>query len=107
MLSYIDVIPTKECISRGEPLNLLGGVANDGEAVLLDISVWGRVAEEWESLSTQRVAIEKNEHKHLYFTLEPACFSMGRWGEEIDEIELLIRDQRPGRGESGRIIFLD
>ena len=107
MLKYMDVIPARECICHGEPLNLLGGVANDGEAVLLDISVWGRVAEEWEPLVAQRVAVEKNEHKHLYFTLEPTCFSIDRWGEEIGEIELLIRDHRPGREESGRMVFLD
>ena len=107
MLSYIGVIPARERIACGESLNLLGGVANDGEVVRLDISVWGRATEEWMPLATQRVTVEKNEHKHLYFTLEPDCFSIDRWGEELGEIELLIGDHRPGREESGRMVFLD
>ena len=106
-MNYIEVIPAKQSVSRGESLNILGGVANDDEAVTLDISVWGRVDREWEALATQRTELAAHEHRHLYFTLEPDCFSSGRWHEEIEEIELLIRDKKPDATDRGRIVFIE
>lgn len=106
-MNYIEVIPAKQSVSRGESLNLLGGVANDGDAIILDISVWGRVDREWVALDTQRTELAAHEHRHLYFTLETDCFSSERWHEEIEEIELLIRDKRPGEGDRGRIVFIE
>lgn len=106
-MKYIDVIPSKESVSRGESLNLLGGAANDGGAVTLDIAVWGRTDGDWQALVTRRTEVLANEHKHLYFTLSPECFSAERWGEEIEEIELRIDDQKPGPQAMGRIVFVE
>ena len=107
MLKYIDVIPARESVSRGESLNLLGGVANDGGAVTLDISVWGRVSDEWQALVTQRTEVMAGEHRHLYFTLTPDCFSFERWQAEIEDIELRIEDHMPGNDARGRIVFVN
>ena len=107
MLSYMNVIPAKESVSRGEALNLLGGVANDGEAVALDIRVWGRVDRRWTPLAVQRAELQKNEHRHLYFTLGPECFSEDRWGEQIGEIELIISDREPEQAATGSMIFVE
>lgn len=107
MLKYIDVIPSRDCISRGESLNVLGGVANDGDAIALDISVWGRVDQMWEALATSKTEIKAKEHKHLYFTLGPDCFSPERWHDTIEDIELRIDHQRPEAGTRGRIVFIE
>ena len=107
MLRYIDVIPARESIEGHESLNILGGVANDGDAVSVDISVWGRVDRAWKRLMTRRFDIAAHEHKHLYFTLEPDCFSPARWGEEIEDIELLISDRAPDDRTHGKIVFID
>ena len=107
MLKYIDVIPSRESVPRGEALNILGGVANDGDATRVDISVWGRVDEAWEALATARTEIGAGEHKHLYFTLGPECFSADRWRQEIEDIELRIGDRRPGPQDRGIIVFIE
>ena len=107
MLKFIDVIPARERVARGEALNLLGGAANDGGALAVDISVWGRVDETWEALVTRRFEIGAGEHKHLYFTLGPECFSAERWGEEIEDIELITSDARPAANARGTIVFVE
>ena len=106
-MKYIEIIPSKERVSRHESLNLLGGVANDGDAVTLDISVWGRASGDWQALVTRRTEVLAGEHKHLYFTLAPDCFSFERWNEEIEEIELCTDDQKPPADARGRIIFVE
>ena len=108
MLTYIDAIPAKAHIRHDEALNVLGGVANDAQTVVTaDISVWGRALESWEPLVTQRVEIQSNEHKHLYFTLGPECFCEDRWGEDIEEIELIISDHEPEREQTGVMVFVE
>lgn len=107
MLSFIEVIPSRECVVRGEALNVLGGVANDGTAVAASISVWGRAAGDWEPLVTRRVQVPAGAHQHLYFTLEPACFAPDRWGGEIGEIELRIGDRKPKAADAGRLVFVE
>ena len=107
MLSYIDVIPAMESVSRAGSLNLLGGVANDGGAITLDITVWGRVDRDWVALATKKTKIGAREHKHLYFTLGPDCFSPERWGDEIEDLELKIDHQRPADDARGIIVFID
>jgi len=107
MLHYIDVIPAKTCVARHESLNILGGVANDGGAVTVDISVWGRASDTWERLATNRTEIRANEHKHIYFTLTPDCFSAERWHEEIEDIELITDHEMPDADARGVIIFVE
>ena len=107
MLTYIPVIPARERIDRGEPLNLLGGVANDGDAVTVDISVWGRVNQEWVALATQKTALGAHEHKHLYFTLTPDCCSFDRWQQDIEDIELCTDHQTPAPEAVGTIVFIE
>ncbi len=107
MLKYIGVIPSRESISRCESLNLLGGVANDGDAVTVDISVWGRVDREWVALATQKTALGAHEHKHLYFTLTPDCFSFDRWQQDIEDIELCTDHQTPAPEAVGTIVFIE
>ena len=107
MLKYIEVIPSRDCVSPHESLNILGGVANDGDAVTVDITVWGRVDAAWEALVTRRVDVGAGEHRHLYFTLPPDCFSPERWCGEIGDIELRIDDRRPDPGVRGRLVFLE
>ena len=107
MLSYIDVIPACERVRRGESLNLLGGVANDGAATTVDIRVWGRVDTTWKVLATARVELAAGEHRHLYFTLEPECFSEARWQAEVEDIELCISDRKPDAAARGRLVFVE
>ena len=107
MLRFIDVIPAQESVRRGQSLNLLGGAANDGGAVTADISVWARADGGWEALCTRREEIGAGEHRHLYYTLGPECFSAARWGAEIEELELVISDRRPEDGARGRVVFVD
>ena len=107
MLTYIPVIPAREQIERGEPLNLLGGVANDGDATTVEVRVWGRVDAEWTVLASQRVQLLSGEHRHLYFTLPPECFSAALWGEEIEDIELRMDHRTPKPGDRGIIVFVD
>ena len=107
MLRFIDVIPARESVGRGQSLNLLGGAANDGGAVTAEISVWARAEGGWEALVTRREEIGAGEHKHLYYTLGPACFSTERWGTEIEELELIISDQKPSEDARGKFIFVD
>ena len=107
MLRFIGVIPAQESVSRGQSLNLLGGAANDGGAVSTEVSVWARAEGGWEALLTRRETIGAGEHRHLYYTLGPECFSDARWGSGIEELELIISDQRPSEDARGRVVFVD
>lgn len=107
MLSFSAVIPTKENVSRKEPLNILCVVTNDAEEITADISVWGKFDEEWEILVTQNILIQSEEHKHLYFTLPSKTISDGYWGKEIEEIEICVSDHRPKSGTKGILIFIN
>ena len=99
MLSFIDAIPARTTVCRGESLNLLGGVANGGAARTLDIGVWANDGRGWKRLMTERVYLDAGEHRHLYFTLGPEAFTAAIWGEAPDELELAIRDtEPPGNG---------
>ena len=106
MLSFIDAIPARDTIHRGESLNVLGGAANSGSAQEADISVWANAGNGWKALVTQRYSIGEGEHKHLYFTLHPASFSREFWGEEPEELDLVIRDSVPGQDEHGVMVFI-
>ena len=57
MLSFIDAIPARNTVRRGESLNVLGGAANSGSALEADISVWANDGNGWRALTTQRFAI--------------------------------------------------
>ena len=106
MLSFISAIPARDTIRRGESLNVLGGAANRGGALEADISVWANDGNGWKALVTHRFSIGEGEHKHLYFTLPPSLFSREFWGEEPEELELVIRDSEPGRDENGVMLFI-
>lgn len=105
-LSFIDVIPARQTVRRGDSLNLLGGAANGGKALETEISVWGSDGNGWRAMITRRFLIEEGEHKHLYFTLGPEFFTGDYWGEEPEELELVIRDSEPVPGENGVIVFI-
>ena len=105
-LSFLDAIPARNTIRRSESLNVLGGAANSGSALEADISVWANDGNGWKALLTQKVSIGEGEHKHLYFTLRPASFSRELWGEEPEELELVIRDSEPGQDENGVMVFI-
>ena len=105
MLSFIDAIPARTTVRRGESLNLLGGVANGGDAQAVDICVWANDGRGWKKLMTDRFSLEAGEHRHLYFTLGPEAFSSEMWGEAPDELELAIRDTQPR--EDGVIVFVE
>ena len=108
MLKYIDVIPSKETVARGESLNLLGGVANDGPACAADIAVWGNAGDGWRAVVTRRLDIAAGEHRHLYFTLTPELFAPDRWGGEApEELELIISHEKPRDGARGKLVFID
>ena len=106
-LSFIDAIPARDTIRRGESLNVLGGAANSGSAQEADISVWANDGNGWKALVTHRFSIGEGEHKHLYFTLHPASFSREFWGEEPEELDLVIRDSVPGQDEHGVMVFIN
>ena len=105
MLSFIDTIPAKQNISHAESLNVLGGVANIGEATSADISLWGKTDRDWQRLETQRLEMDANEHKHLYFTLKQEVVSACFGDEEIEEIELAISNFKPAK--PGVIVFIE
>ena len=105
-LSFLDAIPARDTVRRGESLNVLGGAANSGNALEADISVWANDGNGWKALLTQKFSIGEGEHKHLYFTLCPASFSREFWGEEPEELELVIRDSEPGQDENGVMVFI-
>ena len=105
-LSFLDTIPARNTIRRSESLNVLGGAANSGSALEADISVWANDGNGWKALLTQNFSIGEGEHKHLYFTLRPASFSREFWGEEPEELELVIRDSEPGQDENGVMVFI-
>ena len=105
-LSFLDAIPARNTIRRSESLNVLGGAANSGSALEADNSVWANDGNGWKALLTQKFSIGEGEHKHLYFTLRPASFSREFWGEEPEELELVIRDSEPGQDENGVMVFI-
>ena len=105
-LSFLDAIPARNSIRRSESLNVLGGAANSGSALEADISVWANDGNGWKALLTQKFSIGEGEHKHLYFTLRPASFSREFWGEDPEELELVIRDSEPGQDENGVLVFI-
>ena len=105
-LSFLDAIPARNTIRRSESLNVLGGAANSGSALEADISVWANNGNGWKALLTQKFSIGEGEHKHLYFTLRPASFSREFWGEDPEELELVIRDSEPGQDENGVLVFI-
>jgi hypothetical protein len=106
MLTFIDVIPSRNSIAPGDSLNILGGAANHDEAAETDITVWGNTGNGWKALLTEHFHIEKGEHKHLYFTLTPEMMYSKLWEGEPDEFDLIIRDTRPADDENGVMIFL-
>ena len=83
MLSFIDAIPSKNAIAPGESLNILGGAANNGEALDTDISVWANAGYGWISLLTKHFRLEEGEHKHLYFTLTPELMTNKLWDGDL------------------------
>ena len=70
-LKFIDVIPSKETVTPGTSLNVLGGVINPGEAGSAKIILWGKAENIWKPLLSQEVFLEEKEHRHLYFTIPP------------------------------------
>ena len=106
MLTFIDVIPSRNSIRPGEDLNILGGAANRGKAMQADISVWGSTGNGWVPLVTERFVIEEGEHKHLYFTITPDMLYDTLWADGPEEFDLIIRDSRPVKEENGVLIFL-
>ena len=106
MLSFIDVIPSKNTIAPGESLNILGGAANHGESLETGISVWANAGAGWMELMTKHFLISAGEHKHLYFTLTPELLMNKLWDGEPEEFELIIRDTEPKPEENGVLIFL-
>ncbi len=106
ILSFLDAMPARNTIRRGESLNVLGGAANGGGPLETEISVWANDGNGWRALVTQRFSLGEGEHKHLYFTLPPSLFSREFWGEEPEELELVIRDSEPGRDENGVLLFI-
>ncbi|MBQ5341740.1 MAG: hypothetical protein J6W57_07050 [Oscillospiraceae bacterium] len=106
MFSYLDVIPSKSSIRPDEDLNILGGAANHGDAVETDMTVWGNTGSGWVPLITRHMLIEKEEHKHLYFTITPEILWENLWKEGPEEFDLIIRDTEPGDDETGVLIFV-
>lgn len=106
-LSFIPAIPAKESVTRGEPLNVLGGAANDGPALTAEITVWGRADDDWKALLTASEEIAAGEHKHLYYTLTPEMIASASASGEVEELELLISDRKPGPGQTGKFVFID
>ena len=105
-LSFIPAIPAKESVTRGEPLNVLGGAANDGPALTAEITVWGRADDDWKALLTASEEIAAGEHKHLYYTLTPEMIASASASGEVEELELLISDRKPGPGQTGKFVFI-
>ena len=105
MLTYIDAIPAKQTIARNESLNVLGGVVNSESAAIVDISLWGRVDIDWQRLETRRFELAAQEHKHIYFTLNPEVLSTTFCGKEIEELELAISDSEPTKPSV--IVFIE
>ena len=105
-LSFIPAIPAKESVTRGEPLNVLGGAANDGPARTAEITVWGRADDDWKALLTASEGIAAGEHKHLYYTLTPEMIASASASGEVEELELLISDRKPGPGQTGKFVFI-
>lgn len=106
MLSYMDVIPSKESVSRTESLNILSGVANDSEETTVSISLWGKADKEWKALITQETYVAAHEHKHLYYTLTPEMYSEKVWGEDVEEIELRVSERMPDEETRGVMVFI-
>lgn len=106
MLRFIDVIPSRERVLPGESLNILGGAANSEDAVTVHIGVWGRTEGSWRLMMSRTVTVEKDEHKHLYFTLPPELFAEPFWENAPEELELIIRDRKPEESEYGVMIFI-
>ena len=107
MLSYMKPIPAKDAVLRGEELNILSGVSGSDEDMSFKVTVWGRIGAGWKPLSEKEIDLDGGEHKHLYFTLQPEVFSASFWGEETDEIELLVSDKKPEDDERGVVVFID
>ncbi|MBR0402717.1 MAG: MerR family transcriptional regulator [Lachnospiraceae bacterium] len=105
-LSFIPAIPAKESVTRGEPLNVLGGAANDGPARTAEITVWGKADDDWKALLTASEEIAAGEHKHLYYTLTPEMIASASASGEVEELELLISDRKPGPGQTGKFVFI-
>ena len=106
MLKFYDIIPTKHSVHRGESLNILGIVENNGEDTHATISVWGRESENWVLLVSKEIYIVTGEHKHVYFTIDRNLFSEGFWGEEPEEIEICLSDKKPDKLQSGVLIVI-
>lgn len=107
-MKYIDVIPSQGTVKYADSLNVLGGVANDSpKKALAGISVWGRVGSAWVQMMTQNYEIDAGEHKHLYFTIPEKCFIDEYWGEELEEMELVISDRKPDDSKQGILIFVE
>ena len=106
MLKFYDIIPTKHSVRRGESLNILGIVENNGEDTHAGISVWGRAAEDWVLLVSKEIDIVSDEHKHVYFTIDRSFFSEEFWGEEPEEIEICLADKKPDKMQNGILIVI-
>ena len=107
-LKFIDVIPSKETVTPGTSLNVLGGVINPGEAGSAKIILWGKAENIWKPLLSQEVFLEEKEHRHLYFMIPPEIFQEEYWGiKNLEEIELLISDMTPENGTPGKLVFIE
>ena len=106
MLTFFDVIPTKDTIHRGESLNILGIMYNKGEDTSAVVSVWGKTDDEWRNLTSREYDILSEEHKHMYFTLDAELFTENFWGEEPEELEICISDTKPGKEQNGILIIV-
>ena len=106
---YIDAIPSQECVLPGQNLNLLGGLINRTEApVTAPVHVWGRIGDDWKSLTSLTVTARPGEHRHVYFTIPGDRFTSSFWqGKTPEDVELRISHRMPEADEKGKLIFVE
>ena len=72
------------------------------------VILWGKSDNGWKCLSSQDIILKGKEHKHLYFNIPEQCFTPAWWNQSmLEEIELLISDEKPGAYARGVLIFME
>ena len=106
-LSWIGAIPSRGETRAGQPLNVLGGVANRLEKpVRCTVTVWGNAGGGWRSIVSKEEIIDPGEHRHVYFTIPGDRLTSDWWGCELEELELIVSPFAPGEDEHGALVWI-
>ena len=74
-IHYLSFIPAENPAHRGQGVNLLLMVDNQGEDAAVTVRFYGSDGSDWREIFAEERSFQGHSHIHAYFHLPPACFA--------------------------------